>query len=161
MRFYKNQPVTGKPVPVHAVCLALATQERRVLQLIVPHRKLSSPIVAAAGLTVDHFGQDDHRLIFAAWLVAHDHDLSVVATLHLARRALHAAGLWDGTALAASSGMLHSDATLARLGVHRLTPEELDHAVGRGPDADPLPRAIARHVVALIAAAEALSAEAA
>jgi hypothetical protein len=149
------------PTPIYSACLAAAGIEWRVLNLLLPHRRLSAAIVAAAGLTIDHFQQDDHRLLYAAWLIATERDLPLVTTLRLARRALQAAGLWDPMTPAGSTGMRHSDRTLAAIGTHHTTREELDHAAGRGPDADPLPMAIARHVVALIDAAEALKGAAA
>lgn len=134
---------------------SVAVQERRVLRLLIPNRRLAAPIVRAAGLSVGHFRQDDHRIIFERWVVATEQDLGVVPTLLEARRALRDASLWDEQAPAFAEGMRHSDATLADLGTHRLTDEELDDVVGRGPG-DGLRRAIARHVVALIEAADAL-----
>jgi hypothetical protein len=139
-----------------ALYVALSAQERRVLRLVLPNRRAASPIVRAAGLEVRHFSQDDHRLIFAGWQVACEHDLPLIDTLRLIRSALESAGLWDADAPAGSGGMVHSDAMLARLGTHEVTDEELDYAVGWGPSTDPLTRAIARHVVALVEASEAL-----
>lgn len=135
--------------------VALAAQERRVLHLLLPNRRLAASIVKAAGLAVHHFAQDDHKLIFAGWLVACEHDLPIVRTLRLIRRALQETGLWDDETPMDSQGMRHSDETLATLGVHRMTEEELDEAVGRGPE-DGLRRAIARHIVALVEASDTL-----
>jgi hypothetical protein len=139
----------------HELFQSIAVLERRVLRLLIPNRRLAAPIVAAADLDIGHFRQDDHRIIFASWVAATQQDLGVVSTLQDVRRALRDAGLWDDQTPALAGGMRHSDATLADLGTHRLTEEELDDVVGRGPG-DGLRRAIARHVVALIEAANAL-----
>ena len=122
-----------------------AALERRVLGLLLARRRTARPIATAAGLRVGHFGQDDHRLIFAAWLVACEHDLPLIELLKLARRALQSEGLWDEAAPAGSTGMRHSDATLAGLA----TP------FGNDFRAD-VAHVVARHVVALVEAAEAL-----
>jgi hypothetical protein len=138
-----------------AIFISLAHQERLVLNLLLTHRRLSAPIAAAAGLDVWHFAHDDHRLIFAGWQVACEHGLEHVRTLRLIRAALRAESLWDDAVPAESSGILHSDATLARLGTRRMTEEERDYACGRGPDRpDAVERAIARHIVALVEASD-------
>lgn len=139
------------------IFLALAHQERRVLSLLIPNRRVAAPIAQAAGLEVWHFAQDDHRLMFSGWQVACEHDLGLVPTLRLIRRALQADGYWDDRAPADSSGVLHSDATLARIGTRGMTEEELECACGRSAVHDPLGRAIARHVVALVEASDTLA----
>jgi hypothetical protein len=130
-----------------------------VLNLLLAHRRFAAPIANAAGLGIGHFSQDDHRLIFGAWLVACEHDLTLVQTLRLARRALQAERLWDDDTPAGSFGIRHSDATLAQLATARAIREEANWT--RGGDAsdscDLLARSIARHVVALVAAADALA----
>jgi hypothetical protein len=133
----------------------LAALERRTLGLLITYPRLSRPIAAAAGLAAAHFGQDDHRQIFAAWQVAGERDLPLVKLLDLARRALQSEGLWDETTPAGSTGMRHSLATLAKLATARPDVDEIISATNDG--VDPAVRSIARHVVALVEAAEALT----
>jgi hypothetical protein len=94
----------------------MAAQERRVLELIVPNRHQAAPIVAAAGLQMAHFGQEDHRLIFAGWQLACESNLSLVSQLSLARRALMAAGYWDPSALALAGSPTRSSRTSRAMG---------------------------------------------
>jgi hypothetical protein len=139
--------------------MALAAQELRVLNLLLAHRRFAAPIASAAGLRISHFSQDDHRLIFAAWEVACERDLTLVQTLQLARHALQAEQLWDDDTPIGSMGMRHSEATLVNLALARATPEEAEWILdGNELDgSDPLAREIARQVVCLVAAADALA----
>jgi hypothetical protein len=136
--------------------VALAAQERRVLNLLLGHRKIAEPIVRAAGLEMRHFEQDDHRLIFAGWLVACEDDLTHLHTLSVVCRALREAGLWDDATPRGSDGMRHSFATVLEIGNAAITDEELQDMVGNG-NGDGLRRGIARQVCALVDAADAVA----
>lgn len=135
--------------------VALAAQERRVLNLLLGHRKIAEPIARAAALETRHFEQDDHRLIFAGWQVACEEDLPHLHTLSLIVRALREAGLWDDTTPRGSNGMRHSFATVVEVGNAVVTDEEIDDQIGRG-EGDGLRRGITRQVVALVEAANAI-----
>lgn len=132
---------------------AIAAEERRVLCMLLTHRRTAEPIVRAAGLSVAHFAQDDHRLIFAGWLVACENDLATLMTLRVIRRALREAALWDPSTPRESEGMHHSDATLAAMACTPMSVEEFGtsrRAVGW--DGDWTAFTIARHVNALVSA---------
>jgi hypothetical protein len=134
---------------------AVAKQERRVLGLLLTERRLSTPIVQSAGLNVSHFEHDDHRLIFAGWLVACEMDLPLINMLRLIRRALIAAGWWDAAAQPNEGSVWHSDATLARLASTSLSKSDyLDSMTAVGWEGDWLAYAIARNVTALVMAKE-------
>lgn len=136
------------------VFAGLAAQERYVLGLLLTNRKAAEPIVKAAGLTVDHFSQPDHRVIFLAWEVACDHDSDLLRTLQMVRFAIRHANLWDKSAAECSTGCWHSNRTIARLATSPMPEEELLELTGGMPDGRR--RAIARHVVSLVEAATAL-----
>lgn len=137
--------------PASELIAAIAMQERRVLCFLLTHRTTAEPIAKAAGLNVEHFQQDDYRIIYAGWEVACEEKLSQVRTLSLIRRGLQEEGLWDPSAIRASTGMRHSDATLAAMACTPVTKEELADAFAAvGIEGDWHAFVIARHINALV-----------
>jgi hypothetical protein len=136
---------------------SLTSLELRVIELCLSNLHEARPIVEAAGLEVRHFGHDDHRLIYAAWLVGASAGLPLVALLRLIRMALQDAGRWDPTVPRHVRGIWYSDATLARIACTPLDADEYARAIpGIGWSGDWIGFAIATAVTTLIDAAEAV-----
>lgn len=136
---------------------ALAHQERRTLSFLLTHRKFAEQFVRAGGLKMEHFEQDDHRLIFAAWEVACEEDLPLPCLLKLARWALQAEHFWDEKAIRTETGMRHSNATLAAMATVSPTKEEYRDAMAAvGENGDWLAYIIARNIAGQVSSWERL-----